>query len=264
MYSPFHFHRIFSAVVNEPLNVYINRKRIEKSVNELNPESDKSISEIAFQFGFGSNAAYTKSFKKFYGISPIEFKKQKTSFSKIGKTKSKNGQIQLAFSTYLCNIDNHKNWLKMNAKIEVKEMPSLQLAYVSHVGAFHLIGNAFGKLMRWAIPKGLSNSKSVIVYHDDPNITGISKVRQAAGIILKQPVETRGEVSTMELEKGKFAAGYFELANSEYEKAWQSMFVWISENGFKASAKNCYQIYHNNPNQHPQKKSAVEIFVPIK
>lgn len=264
MYSPFHFHRIFSAIVNEPLNTYISRKRIEKSTSLLKPESQIPISEIAHEFGFSSNAAYTKAFKKFYGISPSKFKEQNVAFSKIGKTKSKNGQVALQFSTYLCNIEEYKKWMNMYAKIEVKGMPALQVAYVTHVGAFHLIGEAFKKLMRWAAPKGLSHCETITVYHDDPNITDISQVRQAAGLILNAPIETSGEVGTMQIEQGKFAVGTFELSYSDFEKAWQSMFVWINENGYETSTKDCYQIYRNQPNQHSQGKSLVEICVPVK
>ena len=32
-YSPFHFHRIFKAVIGEPLNAYITRRRIEKAAS---------------------------------------------------------------------------------------------------------------------------------------------------------------------------------------------------------------------------------------
>ena len=264
MYSPFHFHRIFSAIVNESLSEYINRKRIEKSTLYLKPDNEKPISEIAHDFGYSSNAAYSKAFKRFYGISPSKFKERNIAFSKIGKIKSKNRQEVLQFENYICNIDNHKNWINMNAKIEVKEMPSLKLAYVSHVGAFHLIGNAFGKLMRWAIPKNLSNSKTITVYHDDPNITEVSKVRQAAGIILTDAIETSGEIGTMCLENGRYVAGRFELSYTEFEKAWQGIFVWIYENGFETISKDCYQIHHNKPNQHPDKKSIVEICIPVK
>lgn len=264
MYSPFHFHRIFSVLVNEPLNAYISRKRIEKSTHLLKPDNSTSISEIAHAYGFGSNAAYSKAFKKFYGISPSKFKAQNVAFSKIGKTKSKNGQVELQFSTYLCNIENHKNWMNMNAKFEVTTMPDLKLAYVSHVGAFHLIGNAFEKLMRWAVPKGLSGLETIIVYHDDPNITDIDQVRQAAGIILNTPVDTSGEVSTMKVEGGKFAVGTFELQHSEFGKAWQSIFIWINENGYETIAKDCYQLYGKHSKQQLEGKYQIEIYVPIK
>lgn len=263
MYSPFHFHRIFSAITNEPLNSYINRLRIEKSTFFLKPDTQTSISEIAHQFGFSSNAAYTKAFKKFYGISPSKFKGQQLTFSKIGKTKSKNGQIELQFTSYIRNIDHHKQWINMNAKIEVKEMPELLLAYVSHVGEFHLIGSAFQKLHRWAGPKRLSGSASITVYHDDPNITDISQVRQAAGIILEKSIETSGEVGRMQIESGKFAVGTFELGESEYEQAWQSMFVWINEQGYEAAPKDCYQIYRNSPHPSSTGKSLIEICIPV-
>lgn len=264
MYSPFHFHRIFSAVVNESLNEYISRKRIEKSTLFLKPESERTISEIANAFGYSSNAAYTKAFKKFYGISPSTFKKQNTNFSKIGKVKSKDGQASIQFETYICNIDNYKKWMHTNAQIEVKKMPSLEIAYVAHQGEFHTLGVAFQKLMRWAGPRGLAILPTIAVYHDDPNITDISKVRQAAGIILKEVVETSGEVSTMQVAAGKYAVGQFELANSEYDKAWQSMFIWIHENGFEMTNADCYQTYVNPSAQHNEGKNLIQICVPVK
>jgi len=34
-YSPYHFHRIFKTITKEPLNSYINRKRLEKAAGLL-------------------------------------------------------------------------------------------------------------------------------------------------------------------------------------------------------------------------------------
>jgi len=70
LYSPFYFHRLFSAITNETLNVFINRKRIEKSASILMKDKTISISKTASKFGFSSNASFTKAFKKYYGINP--------------------------------------------------------------------------------------------------------------------------------------------------------------------------------------------------
>ena len=47
-FSPFHFHRIFRAMVGEPLNGFIQRVRIEKAAAKLIADPRKSITEIAF------------------------------------------------------------------------------------------------------------------------------------------------------------------------------------------------------------------------
>ena len=91
-YSPFHLHRIFKAITNETLNSYITRKRIEKAASILLHQKNISITELSLQYGFNSNSSFTRTFKKFYGISPSEFRKSKPKYSKISQVESKNGQ----------------------------------------------------------------------------------------------------------------------------------------------------------------------------
>jgi len=42
-YSPFHFHRLFSTIVGENLNSYINRKRIERIASILITNTKKPL-----------------------------------------------------------------------------------------------------------------------------------------------------------------------------------------------------------------------------
>lgn len=153
----------------------------------------------------------------------------------------------------------------MNTKIEIKSMPKINVAYVTHVGDFTKIGNAYGKLMKWAYSNGVGGGKTITVYHDNPNITDIAKVRQSACIELKEPVKASGEISSTIIKEGNYAVGKFEIGFSEFEKAWHSMMIWVEENGYKINAKRgSYEIYHNNFKTHPQSKSIIEICVPVK
>ncbi len=265
-YSPFHLHRIFKAITNETINEYITRKRIEKTASILLHKREITISELSLQYGFNSNSSFTRTFKKFYGINPTEFRKTKQNkFSKIGKVDSKNGEEVGILEEYICNINNHKNWIKMKAKIEIKEMPKLDLAFITQIG-HNGMEHTYDKLIKWAIPKGLlenENLKVVTIYHDSFKITEPEKVRMSACISLNEKVEVSGEIGLTTIEKGKFIVGHFEIGINDFEKSWSSLFIWMNENGYKKADRNPYEIYYNNFNEHPEKISIVDFCIPI-
>ena len=109
-YSPFHFHRIFTVVTGETLNAFVIRKRIERIATELLTGKALPLNELADRYGFNASTSFSRSFKKFYGMSPTEFKaKGKDKYSKICKVDSKNGKDEIAFERYICNVNNLKN-----------------------------------------------------------------------------------------------------------------------------------------------------------
>jgi len=263
-FSPFHFHRIFKFITGETLNEYVTRRRIEKSALDLLHKSI-TTTEMAHKYGFSDNSSFSRAFKKYFGISPTEFKKQNPNrHSKICQLESKNGQEYPDYDKYICIIDNLKNWIKMNAKIEIKEMPKMNLAYVTSIGTQNL-KNAYGKLIQWATPLGLMNDKvkMATIYHDSFKVTEANKVRMSASILLNKPVETNGEIGLTSIEKGKFIVGSFEIGLNEFEKSWTGLFLWMNENGYKKADRNPFEIYHNNFNEHPERKAIVDFFIPI-
>ncbi len=265
-YSPYHFHRIFKAITNESLNVYINRKRLEKAAAVLMYKPEVSITELSLQFGFTGNSSFTRSFKKFYSISPAEFRKTLPDrFSKIRQAESKNGQEEGLFEEYLCNIENLKTWITMNAKVEIKEMSRINLACITSIGVNGL-SNAYEDLVKWATPQGLLNNpetKMITVYHDSFKITSPDKVRISAGIKVNGPVEAIGKIHPETIEKGRCIVGRFEIPLTEFERSWSSMFIWMNENGYKKADRNPFEIYHNDYRQHPEKKCIVDFCIPV-
>lgn len=265
-YSPYHLHRLFKAITNETLNAYITRKRIEKSASLLIHRKELTVTELAMQYGFSNNSSFTRSFKKYYGISPSEFRKKNTNkFSKIGKDDSKNGQAKQIIEEYICDINNLKNWISMNVKIEIKEMPKLEMAFITCIGE-NTLDSAFDKLIKWAKPKGLferNDFKMARIYHDSFKITEPDKVRMSACIILNEKVEVSGEVGLTTIEKGKCIVGHFLIEPKDFGKSWSSLFIWMSENGYKKADRNPFEIFHNNFNEHPEKKSIVDLYIPI-
>ena len=268
-FSPYHFHRIFSLFAGESLNQFVNRKRIEKAASLLLSNPELQIGDVAVQCGFSSHSVFSRAFQAFYGFKASELRDYKLeNNSKICKIESKNGEKKITVHEYIRVIEKLKKWrLFMKTKIEVKEMPEFNLVYVRHVGQFDQIGIAYGKLMQWAGPRGLlqfPKTKTLTVYHDDPGVTDIDKVRQSACITVEGDVKVDGEVGKMKLEKSTCAVGRFEIGTDEFEEAWSSMCAWVADNGYQPDEGYPYELYHNDHKQHPEQKFILDICVPVK
>ncbi|WP_298520543.1 GyrI-like domain-containing protein [uncultured Kordia sp.] len=259
-YSSYHFHRVFSTIVGENLNQYINRKRIERIASILLVHTDRGIKELAYKYGFNSDSSFSRAFKKYYGISPTQFKTEgKEILSKIG--------IEV-FSTekYICSIDNLKKWIEMNAQITLKKLEKIQLASIMNIGNFDQIPNMYQRLMEWGHAKEVvpaQDFKALTIYHDNPNVTELSKVRYSACITVNKELKTDGDIRPVTIQKGNYAVGNFVIDASDFPKAWKSMSVWVIENNYTFRDGTYFEVYLNDYKTHPQQKHILEIYIPI-
>ena len=153
-------------------------------------------------------------------------------------------------------------------KVEVKEMPEMYVAYYRHVGSYSGVGEAFDKLMRWAGPRGLlqfPKTKTLGVYHDDPEITDPSRLRSSACVTVPEGTEVDGEIGAMTVPGGRFAVASFEITHEQFGEAWDELMgKWLPESGYQPDDRPCYELYCNDPKTHPEGKFIVDICVPVK
>ena len=284
-FSQFHFHRIFRAMVGETLNGFIQRIRIEKAATRLLDNPKASITEIAFDCGFSSSATFARAFRERYRMSASEWRSARlVKNSKNCKTNSKNrqplGKNSKDFDLSSYYIDDQTQNLiwrikmknKEKIKVEVREMPELNVAYVRHIGPYkgdsELFQGLFDKLMKWAGPRGLlrfPETQVLSVYHDDPKITREDKLRTSVCITVPKDTAVDGEVGKMAVPGGKFAVASFEIAGDEFQDAWNMLMGgWMPESGFQPDDRLCFELFHNNPEEHPENKFVVDICVPVK
>ncbi len=71
-----HMYRIFTAMVGVPIHEYIRKRRLANSAKDL-LKSNERIIEIAFKYGFESQEAFSRAFKKEFSFTPAKFRKEK-------------------------------------------------------------------------------------------------------------------------------------------------------------------------------------------
>lgn len=72
--SQWHFQRIFKALTNETLKTYVRSRRFARALDAL-AHTDERVLEIAFAAGFDSQEAFTRAFKKAFGVTPARYRK---------------------------------------------------------------------------------------------------------------------------------------------------------------------------------------------
>ncbi|WP_326610305.1 AraC family transcriptional regulator [Streptomyces scopuliridis] len=75
--SEAHFARTFRATFGETPHRYLQRRRVERAMSLLR-ETDRSVTDICFQVGFGSPGTFSRTFRAIVGRSPREYRKEAT------------------------------------------------------------------------------------------------------------------------------------------------------------------------------------------
>ncbi|MFD2043696.1 helix-turn-helix transcriptional regulator [Ornithinibacillus salinisoli] len=71
--SKYYFHRLFSAMMGCSLNNYILSRRLNESL-KLIRDDNLSLTDIAYELNFGTQASFTRAFKRQYGQAPSSLK----------------------------------------------------------------------------------------------------------------------------------------------------------------------------------------------
>lgn len=271
-FSKYHFHRLFYFMVGETLFQFIQRIRLEKAASMLAYNPDKPITQIAIDCGFSSSSVFSRSFKECFGLAASEWRKKNDSNQcKIGSNSDKEyGGLSL----YIDRGSKKYTWrgrpMQKNVSVRVEQLPEMTVAYVRHIGPYkgdeQLFEGLFNKLFAWAGAHGLLNppeTKTIVVYHDDPSITDGGKLRTSVSITVPDDTKVSGEIGKMQIQGGKYAMASFELANGEYEEAWSWVYgQWLPQSGYQPDDGPTFELYPEA--DHNDGKHRVDICIPVK
>ncbi len=285
-FSKYHFHRIFSSSIGETLGAYIQRLRLERAAGYLGSDRNRTVTEIALDLGFSSPAVFSRAFRDYFGMSPSRWrdgghaehskncKLQSNRYQPLSSyrqaTQVKSSYTQLKNHEWRIFMKTAQNQLEYT--VAVSEQPEKTVAYVRHTGPYAgdegLFEELFGRLMRWAGPRNLfdpEKSEMITIYHDSPEITEEEKLRISVCLTVPPKTEVTGEIGKMTMPAGRYARAEFLLSPEQYGDAWNSLFAgWLPESGYQCAEGPCYEVYLNDPNEHPEGKHQVAICLPVK
>jgi len=149
-YSRFHLTRVFMELTGEPLAGFMRRIRLERAACRI--RTGESAADAAIAAGFESPEAFSRAFKRAYGLSPRKFKQTLVDWQ-LASPEGLHWNFQWD-DTYDGGI------LRARFETTIDRSGPLRIAAISHVGNY-------GRLWEgWEKVPFVEGKSWVTVYHD--------------------------------------------------------------------------------------------------
>lgn len=245
-FSKYHFHRITRALLGEPLGAYITRARLETAAKMIR-YSDNTIEDIAYSVGFETPSSLSKAFKNQFGISPSQYRNNKTIIIK--------------------KQNNMKKELNIK-KPKIQQVEDQNCLYHTMYGAYQNLDYASAWQKLWAeiktqklFTKGI---KMIGLPHDDPNTTDPNKTRYDACLIIHKDAKPNGDVGVKMLKGGKFAVFLYQGSYKYFAEVYDYMFnEWLLNSDHELRDAPCRERYISHPDRVAEEKLKTEFYIPI-
>lgn len=248
-YSPFHFHRIFQAVLGETVHGYVKRLRMQTAAGKLR-YTGQSVTAIALDASFETPSAFTRAFKQFMGSSPKNYRSLNSAV---------NTMTQKLKELPMIKPD----------KIE-KSLPDLNLFFIRRYGNYTKSPwTAWQAMINFINENQLDRSEMRYfgISHDDPQITNEDKLRYDAAILAPKGSKEKGEVGHQMLKGGKYAIFTHHGTYDGLEEAFNRIFLkWLpgSKEIFDESRAVFCEYFNREHVRTEPEKLVTELYIPLK
>jgi AraC family transcriptional regulator len=240
-FSPYHFHRIYRALLGETVHDTVRRLRLHRAAIDL-LDRELSIERAARRAGYASQAAFTRAFRAEYGEPPARYRGARHAVE----------LDQGADSTMY--------------EVEILTMPELRVAAIRSRGDYQLTGKALERLMTVAATTGMltADTRTIGIYYDDPTAVPRAELRSAACITVPDDWEPSGELTEAHIEGGRYArivhTGPYAELKSAYDWLYQT---WLPSSGEEPRDLPCLEEYLNDPRQAAAKDLETAVMMPL-
>jgi AraC family transcriptional regulator len=245
-FSPFHFHRIFKSVADEPVNQFVGRVRVEQAAKLLRANPALGVLDAALICGYDSASGFSRAFRRRFGCSARQWNRiDPLQQRKIGKV------LQQTFAytlNALQELDTQETFT-----VEMSDMPEQRLAYIRVTNSFadyQRIIDAYETLSAWYESKGgsLATMKLYGMSEDDVDLTPAEKVRFDWCVAIPDDWSVTTEISERRLPAARLVSIHTQGDLALMDRAWQYLWrCWLPNSRYQPANLPALEIYCKPP-----------------
>lgn len=198
--SKFYFERLFQAEIGETYYAYLKRIRMHNAASRLK-HTKQSIYEIAVAYGYGSNAAFTRAFRAFWGVSPTAFRADAASWDAETFYRGWNARLSLDVAPAI-------------QVREVKSYPCMFRRYYGPYGRMQEIWRDFLENLPPALRADAAGAQFLGRVYDDPRVTPPDEIRYDCCYVFADAQDARLELDEVKANFVATVAGLYAVIDN--------------------------------------------------
>ena len=260
-FSPFHFHRVFKAVVGETLSEFVKRQRLERALYLMSHAPKRSLMSIAIDCGFSSSSDFSRSFKQRFGASPRAFDLDTFRNSRVEEFKrvlSNN-----VGSPELMNLPSGQN--PDGFKVRLRDLPARTVAYIRVLDPYRdgVAQAATERLLEWAIERGVADGQWLGYMWEEPEIVALANCRYDVAVVVDD-VKPAGEIGRFEFPPMRVAevvlSGDIALEARAIDWLYKT---WLPRSGYVPDNQPVFEAWIGRPFAHGNEHFEIACQLPV-
>ncbi len=262
-FSPYHFHRIFTAWMGETLGDYLARRRLEIAAIRLAGHRQTPVLHIALEVGFGSGEAFSRAFKAGFGCTPSAWRAQTPARwgeellqarRKSNPDQGERKQDQAGAAPTEDNIGSTTR-LEPAMQVTLATLPPTRIAYLRHIGPY---GESIARFWQteflpWMFANDLRNRDCYGIGHNDPHIGDPAHFRYDACVEVPESFVPNGKAGLATLPGGRYAQYRYRGDGPGIGRAWAEVLRhWLPQSGLQIDSRPLFEHYPAGSYYDPQ------------
>lgn len=235
-FSRFHFQRIYCAQTGESVTTTVQRLRLHRAAGQV-ARSGRPLQAVARGAGYGSQAAFTRSFRDYFGETP-------------GRLRARS--VHLTETADMTDID-------------IRTIEPIRCAAILHRGPYMEIGSAYGRLGAWAAGAGLPRGGRVLaIPYDDPNTVAPADLRAHACLVVGPDTAIGAPAEEVTIAGGRYAVFRHVGPYSDLYRTYTVIFRdLLPKEGLEPADRPSFEDYVNDQRSTPPSALITDIYIPL-
>jgi AraC family transcriptional regulator len=243
--SPFHFHRVFRAIVGENPAEYSRRLRLERAAHEL-LTTDRTVRSIGVEAGYPSGTSFTRAFTARFAAPPAEFRRRQRARAAPASARRDD----------------------LTGRIE--RLAPLRVGFIRHVGPYEDVPPTFARLAAWAAagrPRAQAGNGMLFLgmAHDNPGLTPADKLRFDCCVELTHAARPVNDIAIRELPGGMYATA---LHRGAFD-GLAATYGWLAGEFIPGAGRTIRQapaleMYLTQPDRTRPSDQLTEVMIPVR
>jgi AraC family transcriptional regulator len=262
MLSPFHFHRVFQALVGSTPADFVRRLRLEKALRLMAGPRAPSLTTIALGCGFTSSSDFSRCFKRRFGVPP-------SSFDLRAWRQARGAELEATVeeASKLAHIHRLPSRQNPDAfRVKIRDLPSRTVAYIRVDRPYQGNGvmEAVKNLETWAERNGLADGQWLGYQWDNPEITLLEDCRYYVAVEAER-FTPKGEVGRFQFPPMTVAEVALRGGIDLELRALQWLYgSWLARSGFVPDDHPGFEAWMGRPFAHGTEYFEIYVQLPIR